>query len=744
MAVANAAAFVYLNARQMYESDLMNRYIIALLIFLAAALPGRAQPVDGGQALVELIAAETSAQPGDTVTLALKLEMDPGWHVYWRQPGDAGLPPQILWDETTTATFGEFEWPIPELLPVVPNQIMDYGYSNIVVLPFEATLPEDAAGSYSFTGTADYLICEEVCIPESAPVKLTLNIGAPAREANAGLIMQWQDKTPAPFKGDVALDRGEEGWTLSLAPTDAALLQDAIVRFFPYDHHIVHSAPQPFDVGESGVCIALTEATDGFDTSSTPEGIIITEAEDGTRTGYHFAAADGDLLPGTCSQRPAMPEITKAGIGSGDYTEGGGNASTSGISGTTITGSGSGFNLFAILPLAFLGGLILNLMPCVLPVLSIKALGMTHAAANGNANELKLHGLAYSAGVILSFAVLAGAFLAVRSALGTANIGFQLQHAPTVIVLALIVFLIGLWLMGMFELGTSIQNTGSGLAARQGSTGAFFTGVLAAVVGAPCIGPFLGASLGAVIDQPAGTVILTFVVLGIGMALPFFLLSFAPGLQRLLPKPGPWMDTLKQFFAFPMFLTAAWLLAVLGALTDYYIVGWTIAGATAIAFGIWVWQNLPKGSLRPAMQGLGAIALIGGLSAPVAQAMRPPPAPITADAIVGDWSPAYVDELLNEGRGIFVDFTAVWCVTCQANKATTLGRNDVKMAFADNNVAFLTADFTKRDPVIAEELARRQRPGVPMYLYYAPGEREPQILPEILTPGLVIGLVTGD
>ena len=555
--------------------------------------------------------------------------------------------------------------------------------------------------------------------------------------------MQWQDKTPVAFDGSALLNRGGDGWTLSLTPNDPAILKDADIRFFPYDHHIVHSAPQPLVFGEAGACIALTEATDGFDTSTTPEGILVFEQTGGTRSGYEISATDGGLLPGTCDERPAMPEISNSGVGSSEYTEGGGAASSAANDSSVIAGSGFGFNLLAILPFAFLGGLILNLMPCVLPVLSIKALGMTHAAASGKSNELRVHGLAYSAGVILSFVALAAAFLVVRNALGTANIGFQLQHAPTVIVLALIVFLIGLWLIGMFELGTSIQNTGSGLAAQQGSAGAFFTGVLAAIVGAPCIGPFLGASLGAVIDQPAGTVVLTFVVLGIGMALPFLLLSFAPGLQKLLPKPGPWMETLKQFFAFPMFITAAWLLAVLGALTDYYIVGWTIAGATAIAFGIWVWQNLPKGGLRPAMQGLGAIALLGGLIAPVAQAMRPPPAPITADAIVGDWSPAYVEQLLDEGRGIFVDFTAVWCVTCQANKATTLGRKDVKMAFAQNNIAFLTADFTKRDPVIAAELARRQRPGVPMYLYYAPGEREPQILPEVLTPGLVIGLVTG-
>ena len=715
----------------------MTRLFFAFIGCLVAALPIAAEPVDGGKAMVELIADHGSAEAGETITLALKLEMDPGWHVYWRNPGDAGLPPQIIWDEAVTTTFSEFDWPIPEELPVVPNQIMDYGYSNVVVLPFEATLPVDARGEVSLTGTADYLICEEICIPEQAPVSLTLTVGPPALGEHAREIMEWKGKVPLPFDGMAVLDRGDAGWTLSLSPSDKQAFDQQPIRFFPYDHHIVHSAAQPVAYGDTGACIALTEATDGFDTSTIPDGIIIVgDQSSDARTGYKIIPGNGDLLVGTCTERPAMPVITEAGIGSDGYTESGGAGSTSG-------GSGAGFSLLAVLPFAFLGGLILNLMPCVLPVLSIKALGMTQAAANGQANELRLHGLAYSAGVVLSFAALAAAFLAVRSALGTASLGFQLQNAPTVIVLALIVFVIGLWLMGMFELGASIQNTGSGLANQQGTAGAFFTGVLAAVVGAPCVGPFLGASLGAVIDQPAGTVMLTFIVLGLGMALPFFLLSFAPGLQRLLPKPGPWMETLKQFFAFPMFLTAAWLLAVLGALTDYSVVGWTIAGAAAIAFGIWVWQNLPQGGLRPAMQGLGLLALVGGLAAPVAQAMKPPPAPITANAIVGDWSPDYVNTLLDEGRGVFVDFTAVWCVTCQANKATTLGRDDVKMAFAENNVAFLTADFTKRDPVIAEELARRNRPGVPMYLYYPPGEREPQILPEVLTPGLVIGLVAG-
>jgi len=713
----------------------MTRFALILLAMMFAALPplsekASAQPVDGGKAMVELISELNVVEPGSSVTLGLKLDMDPGWHVYWRNAGDAGLPPQIIWDETSGVEAGEFLWPIPEELPVVPNQIMDYGYSNTLVLPFEVTIPATASGTLSLTGMADYLICEDICIPEQAPVKLDISIGPEASSINAGLITLWESKTPSDFVGEVVLDRGEEGWTLSLRPDLKDTLDGKDLRFFPYDHHIVHSAAQPAEFGNAGACIALTEATDGFDTTTPPSGIIVAEDEGGTRLGYRMTAETGALLPDTCAERPAMPVGSEGGgIGSSDYTEGGAGAGSS--------GAAKPFNLFTVSLLALLGGLILNLMPCVLPVLSIKALGMVQSTASGHKAEVRAHGIWYTVGVLLSFGVLAAAFLAVRAATGAANIGFQLQSPVTVIILILIIFLIGLWLLGIFELGSSVQNVGSGLAGKQGSMGAFFTGVLAAVVGAPCVGPFIGGALGAVIDKPAPIVVTAFLAMGLGLALPFLLISFVPNLQRLLPKPGAWMETLKQFFAFPMFLTAAWLLAVLGALTNFGVVGWTVAGMTAIAFGLWALRSLPgKGGLRLVVQGLAALALIGGVAGPINAAITPPP-------VVADWSPELITELVEDDKAIFVDFTAVWCVTCQANKRSTLNTDRVKKAFADNNVAFLTADFTKKDPVIAAELARHNRPGVPMYLYYPAGSDTPMVLDEVLTPGYVIGIVGG-
>jgi thiol:disulfide interchange protein DsbD len=290
-----------------------------------------------------------------------------------------------------------------------------------------------------------------------------------------------------------------------------------------------------------------------------------------------------------------------------------------------------------------------------------------------------------------------------------------------------------------------VQTVGSGLAHRGGSAGAFFTGVLAAVVGAPCVGPFLGAALGAVMSEPAPAVIGVFLAMGLGMALPFLLLSFLPGLHRLLPRPGKWMETLKQAFAFPMFLTAAWLVSVLAGLTSPAATGWTIVGATLLVFAVWLAR--PAGRIRRVV---AAVAVLAGFILPASQAgLTSQPAMAGSDAAWNDtygdgpWSPEKVESLLLQGRPVFVDFTASWCASCQVNKLTTLRTRKVQEAFARADVAFLIADFTRKDPVIAEELKRRGRAGVPMYLWYPPGSREPQLLPELLSPDLVIRLVDG-
>ncbi|CUS55734.1 Cytochrome c-type biogenesis protein DsbD,protein-disulfide reductase [hydrothermal vent metagenome] len=692
--------------------------ILPFLAALMAMMPvAYAQPVDGGRAMVELITERERVEPGETFYAAIKMDLDAGWHVYWRNAGDAGLPPQVdVLDgsDITEASIGPFVWPIPHLLPVVEGEIMDYGYDDRLVLPFPLTIPADAMGSVQLNLLADYLICEEICIPETAEVSLTLPVGPSEPHIEDGmLISKWIAKAPRDFDGEARIDASSSPWKLSLK-TEGGFDPGSNIRFYPFGHEISHPADQPLSFGSDGATLSLTPADDSLEAAL--EGIVVVETPDGDRAGYTIAADQGSVFE-----------------------------NTAGIAARSASSGAGGKSLIALALAAVIGGLILNLMPCVLPVLSIKAMGMVHAVASGHESEVRSHGLWYTGGVLLSFAALAAAIIAIREATGTANLGFQLQNGPTVAVLTLIMFVIGLWLLGMFELGTSIQNTGSSLASRSGSMGAFFTGVLAAVVGAPCIGPFLGAALGAVLDRPAISVLIVFLAMGLGLALPYLVLSFVPGLSRLLPKPGRWMETLKQFFAFPMFLTAALLLWTLGAVSGPAAVAWTVAGGTLIAFGIW----LAKRGGGALAKTVAAIAVIAGLVYPA----------LTANSSVAAgegnaqyaekyeteaWSPQRVAELTAEGRPVFVDFTATWCATCQLNKATTLKSKAVQNAFAAHDVAFLVADFTRKDPVIAGELKRRQRAGVPMYLWYAAGATEPEILPEVLSQKLVIGLVTSE
>ncbi|MEQ3648431.1 protein-disulfide reductase DsbD domain-containing protein [Hyphomonas sp.] len=699
---------------------MIRRFILPLLAALMALLPGaHAQPVDGGRAMVELIAERESVVPGETFYAAIKMDLDTGWHVYWRNAGDAGLPPRIdLRDgsDIADAALGPFVWPIPHLLPVVEGEIMDYGYDDRLILPFPLTIPADATGSVQVNLLADYLICEEICIPETVEISLTLPVGdSEPHIANGTLIGEWVAKAPRDFGGEARIDASGAPWKLSLK-TEGGFDTGSDIRFYPFGHEISHPADQRLSFGRDGATLSLTPADDSLE--GPLEGIIVVETADGTRTGYTLAAGQGAVFE-----------------------------NTSGIAARAAFSGAGGKSLIALALAAVIGGLILNLMPCVLPVLSIKAMGMVQAVASGHESEVRSHGLWYTAGVLISFAALAAAIVAIRQATGTANLGFQLQNGPTVAVLTLIMFVIGLWLLGMFELGSSIQNTGSSLASRSGSMGAFFTGVLAAVVGAPCIGPFLGAALGAVLDRPAVSVLIVFLAMGFGLALPYLVLSFVPGLSRLLPRPGRWMETLKQFFAFPMFLTAALLLWTLGAVSGPAAVAWTVAGGTLIAFGIWLARR-SRGTLTKV---LAALAMIGGLVYPALTANSS--AALTAEGGNSQyaekyeteaWSPDRVTDLTDEGRPVFVDFTATWCATCQLNKVTTLKSKAVHEAFAAHDVAFLVADFTRKDPVIAEELKRRQRAGVPMYLWYPAGATEPQILPEVLSQKLVIGLVTAE
>jgi len=373
---------------------------------------------------------------------------------------------------------------------------------------------------------------------------------------------------------------------------------------------------------------------------------------------------------------------------------------------------------------------VLNLMPCVLPVLTIKAAGLVHTAHDPA--ESRRHGIAYLAGVLVCFAAVGLILVALKAAGDTSvGFGFQLQYAWVTAFFALVMFAVGLNLLGVFEIGGSLAGVGGNLANKGGVSGAFFTGLLAAFVGAPCIGPFLAPAVGATLTQPAPMIILVFLIIGLGMAAPMVLLSFTPAFAKILPKPGRWMETFRQVLAFPMFLTALWLLWVLAAQAGTDGVLAALAGGIVLAFGVWLAGKVGQGALG---RTAALVIVIGGFAtAPVL--MNLPKQQLLVEG--SPWSPQQVSALRSEGRVIFVDFTATWCITCQVNKSTTLTSASVQRAFADTNTAFLIADWTNKDKVIAEELASHGVAGIPFYLVYPASGGEPLKIDGLLSPGQI-------
>jgi thiol:disulfide interchange protein DsbD len=687
---------------------------------LGASGGALAEPVRTGHTLAELISERAAVVPGDLFLGALRLDLDDGgWHVYWKNVGDSGLPPKIDWELPEGVSVGEFTWPAPHAIPLAT--LMNYGYEHQLVLPFEIRLPQGATpgAEIELKGRASWLICLETCIPEQADLVLRLPVAASlvAAEASGSLIADALAAAPVALTGEAMVERTNDGFRVGVRDdaVAAAATSAASVRFFPDGPEIIHAAAQTVEFGPEGLSVSMTASEYAPAGEAPLSGVVVLEGEDGSRRAWVVAATPAAL--------PA------------------------GVSGTTLSPAAAGLTLLPLLSLlgaAFLGGLVLNLMPCVLPVLSIKAAGLVHTAHNPA--EARLHGVAYTLGVLVCFAAVGAILVALRMAGEQAGLGFQLQYPPMVAVFALIMFAVGLNLLGVFEIGGSLMGVGGNLADRGGASGAFFTGLLAAFVGAPCVGPFMAPAVGVALSQPPLTVMGVFLVIGLGLAAPFLLLSFTPAIARLIPKPGAWMAVFRQALAFPMFLTAIWLLWVLGGQTGADGVIAAVAGATVFAFGVWLAGRIGSGiSGRAVSAGVILLAVIGTamsanmITAPAeaAQGVASSGGEVSSEP----WSPERVKALQADGRVIFVDFTARWCATCQVNKKLAIETDEAKAAFAEYDVAFLVADWTNRDSVIAAALAEHQRAGVPLYLMYPASGGPPEVLPQMLTPGLIAAAV---
>ena len=684
----------------------MKRLFLALCLLLVAAVPAAAQEPDRSQRVAVRLVAEGPVAPGGEVWIALEEIIRPNWHTYWVNPGDAGNPTTIEWVLPEGWSAGEIQWPTPKRLPVGP--LMDYGYEGKLWLLSKITAPANAKPGERVTlqANAAWLVCERICIPEEQALSIEVTIGEGPRYLTVAkdfAAARAQLPTESPWKVAYA-----PGATLDLHFAAPALVtaRPKSVEFYPRDAGSIRNpAPQLIGYAADGLVVRLTPGAKAG-SLETLNGVLVLTGSDGSVQALNINAPKG-----------VVPAADFSGAG----------------------GTANDLPLWMALAFAALGGLILNIMPCVLPILAMKALAMARHA--GSERRVVLHEtFAYACGVILSFMALGLLLVTLRAGGEAVGWGFQLQSPIAVAAFALLVFAVGLNLSGVFEVGSI--TAGDSLTHKSGATGAFFTGVLAVAVGAPCTMPFGAAALGFALTQSTLTALAVFLALGIGFALPFLVLGLVPGALRFVPKPGPWMLRFKQALAFPMYAAAVWLAWVLVVQAGPNSLVLLLGAAVTLALSAWLWSITRDLSSRGRMLGaVAALLLLLGAGAAVAQLK---PAEGGQSASIGGlpenepYTAARLAALRAEGRAVFVDATAAWCISCLVNEETSLKREAVRAAFAKRNIAYLVADWTNRNPEGTALLTSHGRAGPPLYLYYAENAAAPVVLPQILTESIVL------
>jgi DsbC/DsbD-like thiol-disulfide interchange protein len=684
---------------------------LALLLLPGAAAAVESAAVTSPRATVTVIAGVEAVAPGQAFRIALRQRLAPGWHTYWSNPGDAGAPPEMALTLPEGAEATPLAFPTPERIPYGP--LVNFGYHGEVILPVTVTPPATLLPGETFTveAKASWLVCEKICIPEEGAFSLTLPVAAtpvPA-VATAGLMQQAEASLPrpSPFPVSVGFEGTRGGLSLTAAAFTPGSVREAF--FFPEDWGVLDSAaPQPMTVRDGALTLALARGHGPV--PGTVEGIVAITDAAGVRSGYVVAVAPGPM-PALPAAAPAAPPIP----------------------------------LWQAIGFALLGGLILNLMPCVFPILAMKAMGLARLGGAARA-EVRGHAAAYTGGVVLSFLALGGVLVALKAAGVAAGWGFQFTAPAFVAALAWLMLAVGLNLSGVYAVSGPV-GLGQDAAARGGKAGAFFTGVLAVLVATPCTAPFMAVAIGAAFAMPPAATLAVFAALGLGMAAPYALLGLFPGLARHLPRPGAWMERLRNGLAFPMYGAAVWLVWVLAQQGGPDAVLWALGGGVALGFGLWALGEAQRAG-RGVMLGRGVAALSVALlvvALPRLEAARPAEgssvASITTLENVEAWSEARVATLRAEGRPVFVNMTAAWCITCKVNERLALDTAAVRQAFAERNVAVLVGDWTRGDAAITALLRQHQRDGVPLYLYYPAGGGTPALLPQILTEGIVLEVI---
>jgi thiol:disulfide interchange protein len=679
----------------------MRFWLMALVLALFGfAVPAAAQ--DAPHLTAQLIPESSTPAAGARTTLAILMTPQPGWHGYWKTPGDTGFPMKIAWTLPKGAQAGEPAYPVPTTLVIagLMNHVYEKPYALLVPLNVPAGLAKGMALSVS--AKLDYLVCSaSLCVPESATVSTALTVGDGAPDAmSAARFDDWRKALPRSL-GSSARFETKAGKLRLAVPLPAAMSLADPHLFVATEGAVSPAAPQSFS--RNGDTLVVETAIGPTAPASLDAVLAL-----GDGSGLSFTAQPG-----------AVP------------------AAGAPLSATAGAGSEHGMLMLALIAFAsaVLGGLILNIMPCVFPILSLKALSL--ARAGGDERTVRREALAYSAGVILVCVALGGLILAIRAAGTQVGWAFQLQDARVIFALILLTVAIGFNLAGLFELGA--VTAGSELAGKGGTAGAFWTGALAAFVATPCTGPFMAGALGVALVLPVGAALLIFAGLGFGLSLPFLALGYVPALRRILPKPGSWMETFRHVLAVPMFLTALGLMWVLGHQTAPNGVVLALGAAMLLVFGLWVTgmrqRRFKAAAWTPAaaalLLALGSIALLPKAGAAAA---------VDAGATSQPFDEAQLAALQAQRKPVFLYFTADWCLSCKVNERVAIERAETEEAFRKAGVVTMVGDWTDGDAKIGKFLEAHGRSGVPLYLWYTPGNPQPQELPQILTPSLLAGL----
>ena len=681
-----------------------HRYFWMLLFGWMLWLPDslQANPVWRDHIEVELVSEQTAITPGTTSRLGLRFLPDDEWHTYWQNPGDSGLPIELSWRVPGGVEVGEIAWPYPQRIEV--GHLVNYGFEGEHLLPVTFTWPSDLAMNEPVRITVDaaWLVCKVECIPGEATLSLDLPISNERAErlSDHEALFAWADQRRPQAMNSVGNFKLESDQLSVQLPIEDFVLAGppSPKHIFVTNTNLVDHAKDFFVASGDGVLQLALPLSPFFPGSLDELGVVLIDPA--TQKAYAWSAVEGELIS------------------------------------TTATGD---LAYVWVLLLAFMGGVLLNLMPCVFPVLSIKALHLVQTPSDHH----RSHALAYTLGVLLSFLALASLLMLLRAGGEALGWGFQLQSPWVVGVLIYVLFVMGLSLSGMAELGTRWMGIGQTMADTSTHCGSLMSGVLASVVASPCTAPFMGTALGAAVLMPWAMGLGVFLMLGLGLAMPLLLLGFVPALAQWLPKPGAWMNTFKQAMAFPLYLAVVWLVWVLARQTDAMAVAYILIGLVALAFSLWL-SRLPERhphlmSVRHTLVALSWLVALAMLASASRSSNEPNE---VSDGLSEPFSVARLEAAITDpNKAVFVNMTAAWCVTCLVNERVALSSEAFAKALENNNVVYLKGDWTRRDEVITDYLAEFGRNGVPLYVVYPKDGSSPKVLPQILTPDAVISVL---